>query len=233
LKFGPVSVTTPREGRGTELPRPCGPILVVEDDEETRRLIADVLAHLGYEVNALATGEEALEVAAMGRPAAVILDVCLPGMSGYHVCQRLRAEFGGNLPILFMSASRTQSFDRASGFLVGGDDYLIKPFALDEFVARLRRHLERSAGRLESPLTRRELEILELLAQGFAQKEIAKRLFISRKTVGSHTERIFSKLGAHNRVQAVFAAQERGLLDEPTVRAHGNGSAAPARISSS
>ena len=177
---------------------------------------------MGYDARAVATGEAALETALTERPSAVILDVCLPGISGYHVCQRLRAEFGGHLPIIFISASRKRSFDRTAGFLVGGDDYLVKPFALDEFVARLRRHLDRAAGRLETPLTRRELEILELLASGLAHKQIAERLFISRKTVGSHAERIFSKLGVHNRVQAVLAAQDRGLLGERPVATRDN-----------
>jgi DNA-binding NarL/FixJ family response regulator len=139
--------------------------------------------------------------------------------SGYEVCRQLRDEFGDGLPVVFVSADRAESYDRVAGFLVGGDDFLVKPFALDEFVARVRRLLERTEGRrdpgLESPLTGREVQVLTLVAEGIDRDEIARRLFISPKTVGTHVERIFKKLGVHTRAQAVSFAYQHGLL--PTV----------------
>jgi DNA-binding NarL/FixJ family response regulator len=101
---------------------------------------------------------------------------------------------------------------------VGGDDFLVKPFAFDEFVARVRRLLERVEGRsvFESALTSREVEVLSLVADGLSRDEIGRRLFISPKTVGTHIERIFKKLGAHTRAQAVAFAYQHGLL--PTER---------------
>jgi DNA-binding NarL/FixJ family response regulator len=199
-----------------------GPILVVDDDDGFRSLISVVLDQYGYAPLEASTGEEALELAASTPPLLVVLDVRLPGMSGYEVCRALREEFGDGLPIIFVSGERTQSFDRVAGFLIGGDDYLVKPFALDDFVARVRRHLERTS-RLPAgagvKLTKRELEVLRLFARGFSQAEIARRLFVSPKTVGTHSERMFKKLGAHSRAQAVSLAYEHALLDRPQERA--------------
>ena len=202
--------------------RPRGRILVVDDDEGFRTLLCDVLDQLGYRSLQASTGEEALESVDQFPPDLVVLDVCLPGISGYEVCHALRSEFGDALPIVFVSAQRTQSYDRSAGFLIGGDDYLVKPFALDEFGARTRRLLERRgrlAGGAAAELTRRELEVLELLVAGLTQSEVARRLVISPKTVGTHTERIFKKLGVHNRAQAVsFAYRHSVFAHEPSER---------------
>src|SRR4051812_37282580 len=159
-----------------------GPILVVDDDGGFRALVAAVLDHCGYALVEAASGEEALEAAAAVPPGLVVLDVHLPQMSGYQVCRALRERFGDGLPILFVSGERTQSFDRVAGFLIGGDDYLVKPFALDDFVARVRRRLERGAALANGgglSLTRRELEVLRLLTDGLSQSEIARRLVVS------------------------------------------------------
>jgi DNA-binding NarL/FixJ family response regulator len=193
-----------------------GPILVVDDDDGFRALITAVLDHCGYVLVEASSGEEALEAASAAPPALVVLDVHLPGISGYEVCRTFREEFGDGLPIIFVSGERTQSFDRVAGFLIGGDDYLVKPFALDVFVARVRRHLQRPARLAEgvgASLTKRELEVLRLLTHGLSQAEIARRLYVSPKTVGTHTDRLFKKLGAHSRAQAVSFAYVHGLLD--------------------
>lgn len=196
-------------------PRPCGPVLVVDDDEGFRALIAAVLEFDGYEIREAASGEEALEAARAEPPQLVVVDVRLPGICGYEVCRELREEFGGGLPVVFVSGEATQSYDRVAGFLAGGDDYLVKPFALDEFIARVRRLLQRS--RMTAPgrsaLTGRELEVLGLLAEGLAQGEIARRLYISPKTVGTHIERMFKKLGVHSRAQAIALAYRDDLLE--------------------
>jgi len=192
-----------------------GPILVVDDDNGFRSLIVAVLEHFGYALVEASTGEEALETVSASPPRLVVLDVRLPGISGYEVCRSLREQFGDELPIIFVSGERTQSYDRVAGFLIGGDEYLVKPFALDEFVARVRRHLQRvrppSNG---ATLTSREIEVLRLLSDGLNSAQVAQRLFLSPKTVGTHTERIFKKLGAHNRAQAVTLAYRQGLLKD-------------------
>jgi len=197
-----------------------GPVLVVDDDEGFRELIVTVLGHVGYPLREASTGEEALEAARREPPRLVVLDVRLPGIPGYEVCRRLRDEFGNALPIIFVSGERTQSYDRVAGFLVGGDDYLVKPFALDDFVARVRRHVERGQSTAVSKhsLTPRELEVLYLMAEGLGTNEIAGRLYITRKTVATHVEHIFRKLGVHSRTQAVSVAYRHGYLGRPPER---------------
>jgi DNA-binding NarL/FixJ family response regulator len=195
--------------------RSRGPILVVDDDDGFRALICTVLDHLGYPLVEAATGDQALELAGESPPQLVVLDVCLPGISGYQVCHELRSAFGDALPIIFVSGERTQSYDRVAGFLIGGDDYLVKPFVLDEFVARARRLLERQSRLADGPaseLTKREVEVLKLLVEGLSQTQVAHRLFISPKTVGTHTERIFKKLGVHNRAQVAAFAYRHALF---------------------
>jgi DNA-binding NarL/FixJ family response regulator len=199
--------------RQAELTR-HGPILVVDGDEAFRTLVTTVLSNVGYATREASTGDEGLRTARRERPSMVVLEVCLEGVSGYEVCREIRDEFGDGLPVVFVSANRSESHDRVAGFLVGGDDFLVKPFALDEFVARVRRLLERARARpvLESALTGREVQVLSLVAEGLGRDEIARRLFISPKTVGTHVERIFKKLGVHTRAQAVSFAYRHGLL---------------------
>jgi DNA-binding NarL/FixJ family response regulator len=190
-----------------------GPILVVDDDSGARDLASDLLDRAGYPTTQAATGEEALAAAQAERPSLVLLDVHLPGVSGYEVLYSLRERFGDGLPVVFVSGERTESFDRVAGLQLGADDYLVKPFAPDELIARLRRLLASGAkhdnGRPR--LTARENEVLRLLASGLAQAEIAKELVISSKTVSSHIERILAKLGVHSRAQAVAVAHLTGL----------------------
>jgi DNA-binding NarL/FixJ family response regulator len=161
-------------------------------------------------------GEEALETALSATPSLVVLDIDLPGISGYEVCRELRDRHGDGLPILFVSGTRTEQLDRVSGLLLGADDYLVKPFEADEFLARVRRHLSRSQAPEKAngalSLTAREQEILGLLASGLDQRAIAEQLVISPKTVATHIQRILGKLGVRSRAQAVAFAHQHGLV---------------------
>ncbi|HYM63984.1 MAG TPA: response regulator transcription factor [Gaiellaceae bacterium] len=182
-------------------------VLVVDDDSAFRSLVMTVLENAGYATAEAPTGDQALAVGKNARPLVVVLDVNLPGLSGYEVCYELRAIFGHTLPIIFCSGERTESFDRVAGLLVGADDYLTKPFAPDELVARVRRLVRPSEpAAIEFKLTDRELQILRLLTDGLSQPEIAKELTISPKTVGTHIQNILGKLGVRNRTQAVALA---------------------------
>lgn len=181
--------------------------LVVDDDEGMLGLLERLLGAAGLEVTTAASGEAALASALEERPDVVTLDVNLPGLSGYEVCRALREAYGPSLPILFLSGSRTESFDRVAGLLLGADDYLIKPFAPDELLARVRGLVRRSApAARQSRLTSRELEVLELLAAGNTQGEIATALVISPRTAAKHIERILEKLDVRSRAQAVSVA---------------------------
>src|SRR5205809_638676 len=90
-------------------------ILIVEDDPRTRELLAAVLQHAGFETDAVKTGEEALSTVGVERPSLVLLDVCLPDMSGYSVCRALREQRPDSIPIIFLSGERTEWFDRVGG----------------------------------------------------------------------------------------------------------------------
>jgi DNA-binding NarL/FixJ family response regulator len=190
-------------------------ILIVDGDRQCRSLISRVLKRVGYRTYEAETGEEALAAVKRERPALVVLEALLPGVSGYEVCRELKDEFGETLPIVFVSGTRTEPGDRVAGLLVGGDDYLVKPFDPNELLARVRRLLPPRLARGETTrkLTRRELDVLSLLVEGLSQPEIANRLFISPKTVGKHIEHILSKLGVHNRAQAVARAVRDELIE--------------------
>lgn len=191
----------------------CDPILIVDDDEGMRTLLSVLLNREGYLTHEATTGEEALELAGGDPPGLVVIDVNLPGISGYEVCRALRDQHGQALPIVFVSGVRTESFDRVAGLLVGGDDYLVKPFAPDELLARVRRLVARApARRTEALLTVRERQVLALLARGLRQSDIATELVISPKTVGTHVEHILKKLGVRSRTQAVALAYRDDLL---------------------
>jgi two-component system OmpR family response regulator len=202
-------------------------ILVVDDDPRFRDLIRVVLEQAGYRVHELDDGSTALDAAADERPTAVVLDVNLPGLNGYEVCQRLREQLEPELGIIFVSGERTESYDRTAGLLLGADDYLSKPLDPSELVARVRRFSRRhertvdngngtaaASSRLDG-LTSREREILWLLADGVSPNEISERLVISPKTVSTHIQRVLAKLGVRTRVQAVSLA-----LHEQSLRTH-------------
>jgi two-component system, NarL family, nitrate/nitrite response regulator NarL len=185
-----------------------------------------VLRRAGYSTHEAEAGEEALAAAKRARPALVIVEALLPGMSGYEVCRELKDEFGEALPIVFVSGNRTEPGDRVAGLLLGGDDYVVKPFDPDELLARVRRLLPTPLddGRTAHKLTARELHVLSLLVDGLTQSEIAEKLFISPKTVGKHIEHILAKLGVHSRAQAVALAVRNRTLEAhrraPDVEAH-------------
>jgi DNA-binding response OmpR family regulator len=172
------------------------------------------LTQAGFEPLEAASGAEALELATRSRPSLVVLDVRLPDLSGYEVCRELRDRLGASVPVLFVSGERVESYDRVAGLLVGGDDYLAKPFPLDELVARARRLVERPRGlKQSSSLTGRERQVLTLLADGLTPAEVAQDLIISRSTVGTHIEHIYEKLGARTRAHAVGIGFRNGVLE--------------------
>jgi DNA-binding NarL/FixJ family response regulator len=190
-------------------------VLVVDDDAAMRALLESLLGGAGIATATAASGEEALELTRTDPPDLVLLDVQLPGASGYAVCSRLHELYGDAIAVVFLSGERVESHDRVAGLLLGADDYLVKPFAPDELVARLQAVLRRSGPRQAEPatqLTARELEVLGLLADGLPTGGIADRLVISPKTVTTHIERILKKLGVHTRAQAIAVAYRSQLM---------------------
>ena len=195
-------------------------ILVVEDDVRLRALLVELLEHAGYQVCEARSGAEALDCLD-GAPTVAVLDIDIPGMNGYALCRELKERYGDRIGVIFVSGTRTESFDRVGGLLIGADDYVVKPFDPDELVARIRGLETRAVNARESSarasagghptspsierfgLTPRESEILGLLVDGNNQAEIAAKLVISSKTVATHIQRVLSKLDVRSRAEAV------------------------------
>lgn len=119
-------------------------ILIVDDDSRVTSALRRTLAYEGYSVSVAENGERALALARTRQPALVILDLMLPGMNGLEVCRRLRAD-GEGTSVLMLTA-RDAVADRVAGLETGADDYLIKPFALEELLARVKALLRRRSA---------------------------------------------------------------------------------------
>jgi two-component system OmpR family response regulator len=119
-------------------------LLVVDDEPNIRELLSASLRYAGFEVATAADGQQALALADSFRPDLLVLDVMMPGLDGFGVVRRLR-QSGRHTPVLFLTA-RDAAEDKVSGLTLGGDDYVTKPFSLDEVLARIRAVLRRSAG---------------------------------------------------------------------------------------
>ena len=118
-------------------------MLVVDDDQAVRDAVARALQFEGYEVETAVDGAEALAAVERRTPEAIVLDILMPGVDGLAVCRRLR-KAGNRVPILMLTA-RDAVDDRVEGLDAGADDYLVKPFELDELLARIRALLRRAA----------------------------------------------------------------------------------------
>lgn len=119
-------------------------LLLVDDEDNLRTMLEAALRHHGYEVRTAADGRGALAAVDEERPDLIVLDVMLPDLDGFAVCQRLRSD-GVRTPVLFLTA-RDSTDDKVRGLTLGGDDYLVKPFSLEELVARIEAVLRRADG---------------------------------------------------------------------------------------
>ena len=196
-------------------------ILIVEDDADIREILTFNVENAGYSVIGAASAEAA--EGSVDKASLILLDVMLPGMSGYQFAKELRSE-GNDVPIIFLTA-RTAENDLLTGFSAGGDDYISKPFSINEVLARIKAVLGRtvksdvvtvggvvvdrllktaSINGLALELSRKEYEILELLisnkGQCFSRADIIIRLwkdapYVLERTVDVHIARLRSKLG--------------------------------------
>lgn len=132
-------------------------ILVVDDDPRITDLLRRILAYEGYSVSVAATGNEALTRTLERPPDLIVLDIMLPGLDGLEVAQRLRAA-GDTVPILMLTA-RDAVIDRVKGLETGADDYLVKPFAPEELVARVKALLRRSQEERQEVLRYADVEL--------------------------------------------------------------------------
>jgi len=123
-------------------------LLVVDDEDNLRSMLAAALQHHGYVVTTAENGREALDLIPTSTPDLVLLDVMMPDLDGFEVCRRLRTD-GDRTPVLFLTA-RDATEDKVRGLTLGGDDYVQKPFSLDELVARAEAVLRRTGDGSDS-----------------------------------------------------------------------------------
>ncbi|CAK7283493.1 Transcriptional regulatory protein TrcR [Streptomyces misionensis JCM 4497] len=138
---------------------------MVDDEPTVRELLRTALCYAGFDVDAAATGQQALDLAVQCPPDLVLLDVMLPDMDGFEVIRRLRAlprslpGRGGDVPVLFVTARETRQ-DRLDGLRLGADDYVTKPFDLEELIARINAVLRRTRGEAPARLVVGDLELV-------------------------------------------------------------------------
>jgi len=201
-------------------------LLVVDDDPNLVLLVKDYLEFRGYEVVAASNGLEALEVMRRLTPDLIICDVMMPEMDGYTFVQTLRSDRATDwIPVIFLSA-RGQTADRVRGLNTGADAYLVKPFEPEELVAQVEatlKHTERLLQMQGAPvqpaiqldreveLTPTETKVLQYVARGMSNREIAEVMGVSQRTIESHVSNMLSKTGLHNRTELARWAIESGL----------------------
>jgi len=201
-------------------------LLLVDDDPNLVLLVKDYLEFRGYEVVPASNGNEALEVMENFAPDLIICDVMMPGMDGYTFVETIRANPGTNwIPVIFLSA-RGQTADRVRGLNTGADVYMVKPFEPEELVAQVEsslKHTERlmhMQGSQIQPvlqvaedveLTPTETKVIQFVAKGMSNREIADRLGVSQRTVESHVSNMLGKTGLHNRTELARWAIESGV----------------------
>ena len=207
-------------------------VLLAEDHAVVREATAEIVDHQSdmRVVGQAGTGEEAVRLARQLRPDVVVMDIAMPHLDGLEATSRIATECP-ECHVLVLTAREEERYV-IELLQAGAMGYLPKTVALDELLEAIRsvargesvlppaiasvvvRHL---AGQLPgeskaSPLSDRELEVLELAAQGLTNREIAKRLYISVRTVEAHLTHVYNKLGVASRTQAVVSAIQRGLI---------------------
>jgi DNA-binding NarL/FixJ family response regulator len=202
-------------------------LMLVDDDPNLVLLVRDYLEFRGYEVATAENGVRALELLNVELPDLIICDIMMPEMDGYTLVKHIREDpRTGWIPVLFLSA-KGQSPDKVKGLNIGADVYIVKPFEPEELVAQVESSL-RQASRLIKinsrqgdgqpsvqarpgvELTPTEVRVIQLVAKGLANRDIAKAMKVSQRTIESHVSNMLNKTGLHNRTElARWAAESR------------------------
>jgi two-component system alkaline phosphatase synthesis response regulator PhoP len=197
-------------------------ILIVEDEQAVVRSLEYLLAEEGFQILSADTGERALDLARTRGPQLILLDIRLPGMSGFDVCRELRAE-GKRMPIVMLTA-RDDEIDKVLGLELGADDYIVKPYQLHELLARIRALLRRAYGELAQASDGErlqfgdmviDLETLQVSRDGQVIFLTPTEFRLLRYLV-SHPNRPFSR---EMLIEAIWGYEET-IGDERTVDVH-------------
>jgi DNA-binding NarL/FixJ family response regulator len=204
-------------------------LLLIDDDPNLVLLVKDYLELQGYVVVTAKNGRDALKVLEKEIPNLIICDVMMPEMDGYTFVKKVRENAQTSwLPILFLSA-KGQIQDRVAGLSKGADVYMVKPFEPDELVAQIEASLKQASRmrQVQSPdldsavsvqvpfdveLTPTEQRVIQLVAKGMANREIAEELSVSQRTVESHVSNMLGKTGLHNRTELARWAIEQRMI---------------------
>ncbi len=177
-------------------------LLVVDDDAALREALALVLDLNGFDVTTAADGREAMRTLSTARPDAVVLDVLMPGLDGLEVCRRIRAS-GNRTPVLMLTA-RAEVSERVAGLEAGADDYLAKPFAREELIARLRALLRRTGWDGDEQILRFEDLELDPLAhearRGGRLLELTRTEFLLLELLMRHPRQVLERASIFDRV---------------------------------
>jgi len=230
-------------------------VLVIDDDPDVLQLVKECLSGADYEVLTVVDSSAAGQIARDERPDAIIVDLDMTSADGLDICKVVKGDsILKHIPVIFIQEKPALE-DKLAGFGLGAHDYIAKPFAAEEFVARvvaatrlkvamdrlrqrnvklesLAKHVQTAVQHYEQPrsrqgaasemdasgkmaarLTRRELEILQLLAQGLSNDVISRQLYISPTTTRNHIQNILGKLGVHSKLEAVACAVRAGYVD--------------------
>ena len=205
-------------------------LLLIDDDPNLILLVKDYLEFRGYEVITAENGREALDVLEQDIPDMIICDVMMPEMDGYTFVNHVREDERTSwIPVLFLSA-KGQSQDRVKGLNIGADVYMVKPFEPEELVAQVEASLKQSfrqqrqnltngsgdnPSKIQVPydvhLTQTELKVVQFVARGLANRDIADELNVSQRTVESHVSNMLGKTGLHNRTELARWAIENQM----------------------
>lgn len=202
-------------------------ILIVDDNP---KYLEDVLPMYGYEVNTATDGIQALKTLAkeICKFDLILLDVMMPNMNGWDTLKAIRNnKKTKTLPVIMVTAVNEEQKE-VSSLKIGADDYIVKPFVLPNFLARIEAVLRRSKWTSDTkhkanvafssdepiePLTTREREILSMVAKGYSNQVISEHLFVKEVTVKTHMSTIFKKLKVKSRTQATLLAMQMNLID--------------------
>lgn len=203
-------------------------LLLIDDDPNLILLVKDYLEFRGYEVVTAENGREALEALEQDVPDMIICDVMMPEMDGYSLVKHVREDPRTSwIPVLFLSA-KGQSQDRVKGLNTGADVYMVKPFEPEELVAQVESSLKQASRMMQHQtkgaengpkiqvpfdveLTPTELRVVQFVARGMANREIAEELNVSQRTIESHVSNMLGKTGLHNRTELARWAIENNM----------------------